>query len=266
MADAGCAGWRNFEDFKQKVIDRSKTRVLAFLNIVGAGMRGPKYENVLADMEPKPAAEMAMRYKGLIIGIKTAHYAGPEWTPVEHAVDAGMLANIPVMVDFGTNRPERPMSELVTKKLRPGDIYTHCYSGLRNEQDASGHVNPAMFEARKRGVIFDVGHGGGSFVWRIAVPAIKEGFLPDSISTDLHIGSMNAGMKDMLNVMSKFLVMGVSIDDVVARSTWNPAREIHHEELGNLSVGAPADVAVLKMETGDFGFTDTYGAKLRGNQ
>ncbi len=266
VADAGCAGWRNFEDFKQKVIDRSKTRVLAFLNIVGAGMRGPKYENVLADMEPKPAAEMALRYKGLIIGIKTAHYEGPEWTPVEHAVDAGMLANIPVMVDFGTNRPERPMSELVTKKLRPGDIYTHCYSGLRNEQDASGHVNPAMWEARKRGVIFDVGHGGGSFVWRIAVPAIKEGFLPDSISTDLHIGSMNAGMKDMLNVMSKFLVMGVSIDDVVARSTWNPAREIHHDELGNLSVGAPADVAVLKMETGDFGFTDTYGAKLRGNR
>jgi dihydroorotase len=266
VADAGCAGWRNFEDFKQKVIDRSKTRVLAFLNIVGAGMRGPKYENVLADMEPKPAAEMALRYKGLIIGIKTAHYEGPEWTPVEHAVDAGMLANIPVMVDFGTNRPERPMSELVTKKLRPGDIYTHCYSGLRNEQDASGHVNPAMWEARKRGVIFDVGHGGGSFVWRIAVPAIKEGFLPDSISTDLHIGSMNAGMKDMLNVMSKFLVMGVSIDDVVARSTWNPAREIHHDELGNLSVDAPADVAVLKMETGDFGFTDTYGAKLRGNR
>jgi dihydroorotase len=266
VADAGCAGWKNFEDFKQKVIDRSKTRVLAFLNIVGAGMRGPKYEDVLADMEAKPSAEMALRYKGLIIGIKTAHYTGPEWTPVERAVEAGTIANIPVMVDFGTNRPERPMSELVTKKLRPGDIYTHCFSGLRNELDESGHVNPAMWEARKRGVIFDVGHGGGSFVWRIAMPAIKEGFLPDSISTDLHTGSMNAGMKDMLNVMSKFVVMGISVDDVVARSTWNPAREIHHEELGNLSVGAPADVAVLKMETGDFGFTDTYGANLRGKQ
>src|SRR5579864_5533074 len=183
VADAGCAGWRNFEDFKQHVIDRSKTRVLAFLNIVGAGMRGPKYENILADMEPKPAAEMALRHKGLIIGIKTAHYAGPEWTPVEDAVEAGTLANIPVMVDFGTNRPERPMSELVTKKLRPGDIYTHCYSGLRDEL-VSGHVNPAMFEARKRGVIFDVGHGGGSFAWRIAVPALRQGFLPDSISSE----------------------------------------------------------------------------------
>src|ERR1700686_2374437 len=198
-------------------------------------------------MGAKPAAEMAQKHKGLIIGIKTAHYAGPEWTPVEHAVEAGTIANIPIMVDFGTNRPERPMSELVTKKMRPGDIYTHMYSGLRNEQDESGHVNPAMFQARKRGVIFDVGHGGGSFAWRIAVPAIKEGFAPDSISTDLHTGSMNAGMKDMANVMSKFLAMGMSVNEVIRRSTWNPAHEIQHDERGNLSVGAPADVAVLKL-------------------
>jgi len=266
VADAGCAGWRNFEDFKQRVIDRSKTRVLAFLNIVGHGMRGAKYENDLSDMEAKPAAEMALRNKRLIVGIKTAHYAGPEWTPVEHAVEAGTLANIPVMVDFGANRPERPMSELVTRKLRPGDIYTHVYSGLRNEQDEKGHVNPALWEARKRGVIFDVGHGGGSFAWRIAVPAIREKFLPDSISTDLHIGSMNSGMKDMLNVMGKFLVMGLSLDEVVARSTWNPAREIHHEELGNLSVGAPADITVLRLERGQFGYTDMYGARLGGDR
>jgi dihydroorotase len=266
VADAGSSGYRNFEDFKQRIIDRSATRVLAFLNIVGHGMRGPKYENDLADMEAKPAADIALRNKGIIVGIKTAHYSGPEWTPVEHAVEAGTLAGIPVMVDFGANRPERPMSELVTRKLRPGDIYTHTYSGLRNEQDPSGHVNPALWEARKRGVIFDVGHGGGSFAWRIAVPAIKEKFLPDSISTDLHVGSMNSGMKDMLNLMSKFLAMGLSIDEVVARSTWNPAREIHREELGNLSIGAPADVAVLRLEQGQFGFTDMYGARLRGDR
>ena len=116
-----------------------------------------------------------------------------------------------------------------------------------------------MCGGRKRGVIFDVGHGGGSFAWRIAVPAMKDGFLPDSISTDLHIGSMNAGMKDMLNVMSKFLAMGLSLDDVILRSTWNPAREIQHEELGHLSVGAPADVAVLRLRAGRFGFIDVYG-------
>ena len=266
VADAGSSGWRSFDDFKDRIIDRSRTRVLAFLNIVGAGMRGDKYEQNLSDMEAKPTADMAMRHKGLIIGIKTAHYAGPEWAPVERAVEAGTTAGIPVMVDFGANRPERPLAELVTKKLRPGDIYTHMYSGLRNELDDSGHVNPGMPAGRKRGVIFDVGHGGGSFAWRIAVPAIKEGFRPDSISTDLHIGSMNAGMKDMLNVMGKFLAMGMSLDDVVRWSTWNPAREIKHEELGHLSAGAPADVAVLRLETGNFGFVDMYGARLKGTR
>jgi dihydroorotase len=262
VADAGCAGWRNFEDFKQRIIDRSKTRILAFLNIVGNGMRGGTYEQDLADMEAKPTADMARKYPGLIVGIKTAHYAGPEWAPVERAVEAGTLADVPVMVDFGSNKPERPLSELVTKKLRPGDIYTHVYSGLRGEQDPSGHVNPAMLEGRKRGVIFDVGHGGGSFLWRIAVPAIKEGFIPDSISTDLHIGSMNAGMKDMLNVMDKFLAMGLSIDDVIARSTWNPAREIKQDGLGHLTVGAVADVAVLRVERGHYGLVDMYGARM----
>jgi dihydroorotase len=266
IADAGGAGWRNFDDFKQRVIERSKTRVLAFLNIVGNGMRGGQFEQDLADMDAKSTGDTARRYKGLIVGIKTAHYAGPEWTPVERAVQAGTIAEIPVMVDFGTNRPERPMSELVTQKLRPGDIYTHVYSGLRNEQVEPGKVNPALWEARKRGVIFDVGHGGGSFLWRIAVPAIKEGFLPDSISTDLHIGSMNAGMKDMLNVMDKFLAMGLSLEDVILRSTWNPAREIKHEELGNLSVGAPADLAVLRLESGGYGFVDMYGARFAGTR
>src|SRR3984893_7368125 len=266
VADAGCAGWRNFEDFKQRIIDRSKTRVLAFLNIVGSGMRGATYENDLADMEAAPAAQMALRHKGLIVGIKTAHYAGPEWTPVEHAVEAGTAAKIPVMVDFGADRPERPIAELLTTKLRPGDIYTNCYSGLRHELDENGKLNPGMIEGRKRGVIFDVGHGGGSFAWRIAVPALKQGFLPDSISTDLHTGSMNAGMKDMLNVMDKFLAMGMPVDTVIADSTWNPAHEIHREELGNLSVGSTADVAVLRLEQGEFGFTDMYGARLKGNR
>jgi dihydroorotase len=267
VADAGSSGWKNFPDFKDKIIDRARTRVLAFLNIVGAGMRGGAYEQNLADMEAKPTAEMAMKHKGLIIGVKTAHYSGPEWKPVEQAVEAGTIAGIPVMVDFGRSYPERSMPELVTNKLRPGDIYTHVFSGLRGELDMStGKLNPALAEGRKRGVIFDVGHGGGSFAWRVAVPAMKEGFLPDSISTDLHTGSMNAGMKDMLNVMSKFLVLGMSLDEVIARSTWNPSREIHREDLGNLGVGSPADVAVLRLEKGNFGYADMRGARLKGNQ
>jgi dihydroorotase len=266
VVDAGCSGWRNFPDFKDKVIDRSKTRVLVLLNIVGNGMGGGAIEQDLTDMDATATANRAKEYKAIVVGVKTAHYTGPEWTPVERAVEAGTKANIPVMVDFGTFRPERPFQDLVTKKLRPGDIYTHMYLDAVPMLDSAGKVNAYLFEARKRGVIFDVGHGGGSLLFRQAVPAVKQGFVPDSISTDLHTGSMNAGMKDMLNVMSKFLNMGMSVDEVVARSTWHPAREIKREEFGNLSVGAPADVAVLRLDKGDFGFIDTFGARMKGTQ
>ena len=265
VADAGSSGWRNFPDFKDRVIDRAKTRVLAFLNIVGRGMAGAP-EQDLSDMDSQAAARQALEHKDVIIGIKTAHYAGPEWTPVEHAVEAGTLAGVPVMVDFGVFRPERPFQELVLKKLRPGDIYTHTYLDRVPMLDDEGRILPYLFDARKRGVIFDVGHGGGSFLFRQAVPAMRQGFAPDSISTDLHISSMNAGMKDMLNVMSKFLNMGMPLDEVIARSTWTPAREIKREELGNLSVGAAADVAVLRVQEGNFGFVDTYGARMMGSR
>jgi dihydroorotase len=265
VADAGSSGWRNFPDFKDRVIDRAKTRVLAFLNIVGRGMAGVP-EQDLTDMDAKSAADQALAHKDIIIGIKTAHYAGPEWTPVEHAVEAGTLANIPVMVDFGVFRPERPFQDLVLKKLRPGDIYTHTYLGWVPILDDDGRILPYLFEARRRGIIFDVGHGGGSFLFRQAVPAVRQGFAPDSISTDLHIGSMNSGMKDMLNVMSKFLNMGMPLDEVILRSTWTPAHEIKREDLGNLSVGAGADVAVLRVEEGHFGFVDSYGARMKGTR
>src|SRR6266436_2645454 len=266
VVDAGSSGWRNFPDFKDRVIDRSKTRVLALLNIVGKGMGGgTTVEQDMNDMDASATADQAKKYAGTVVGIKTAHFAGPEWTAVERAVEAGTKANIPVMVDFGTFRPERPYQDLVLKKLRPGDIYTHTYLDAVPMLDAQGRIQPYLFEARKRGVIFDVGHGGGSFLFRQAVPAIRQGFVPDSISTDLHIDSMNSGMKDMLNVMSKFLNMGLSLDDVVARSTRNPAREIHREDLGSLSVGAPADVAVLRLDKGHFGFVDVFGARLQGS-
>lgn len=266
VVDAGGSGWRSFEDFKQRIIDRSTTRVLAFLNIVGHGMRGGKFEQDLSDMSAQPTAEMARRYPGLIVGIKTAHYSGPEWAPVERAVEAGALAALPVMVDFGARKAERPLAELVTKKLRPGDIYTHMYSGLRGEQDESGKVNSALWEARKRGVLFDVGHGATSFAWRIAVPAIKEGWLPDVISTDLHVASMGGGMKDMPNVMSKFLALGLPFDDIVRKTTWDAARAIRQEAIGHLSVGATADVAAWRIERGSFGFVDGSGIRLNGSQ
>jgi dihydroorotase len=229
-------------------------------------MRGTQVEDNLQDMDAKATAEQAKKYKDTVVGIKTAHYRGPEWTPVERAVEAGNMAGIPVMVDFGQFRSERPFEKLVLEKLRPGDIYTHTYLGRVPMLDDHNKVRPFLFEARKRGIIFDVGHGGGSFLWKQAVHAVKQGFVPDSISTDLHITSMNAGMKDMANVMSKFLNLGMSVDDVVIRSTWNPAREIKREDLGNLTVGGIADVAVLRLVKGDFGFIDVSGARMGGTQ
>lgn len=266
VADAGSSGWRNFPDFKDRIIDRAKTRVFAFLNIIGGGMAGRIPEQNVEDMDAEAAAAMAKKYPELIVGIKTAHYEGPEWTAVDRALQAATLAQKPIMVDFGVFRPERPYQELVGKKLRPGDISTHMYIDYIPMLDANGKVFPYLFEAKKRGVVFDVGHGGGSFVFSHAVPAVRQGFVPDSISTDLHTASMNAGMKDMTNVMSKFLNMGMSLEDVILRSTWNPAHEIKHEEVGGLKVGSSADVAVFRFEKGKFGFVDSLGGRMEGRR
>jgi dihydroorotase len=267
VVDAGSSGWRSFEDFKQRVIDRSDTRVLAFLNIVGAGMRGPLYENNNEDMDGRATAAMLMKYPNVLVGIKSAHYSGHGWKPFEQAVLAGNIANRPIMIDFGANGTERPLLTLLSQILRPGDIYTHMYSGLRGEQDPQTlGPSQAMLVGRKRGIYFDVGHGGGSFNWSVAVPLTKDGFQPDSISTDLHITSMNAGMKDILNVADKMLVLGQTVPQVFEEMTSAPAHEIRHEELGNLSVGAPADVAAFSIESGKFGFVDMYNQRKNGNR
>ncbi|MCX6625935.1 MAG: amidohydrolase/deacetylase family metallohydrolase, partial [Acidobacteria bacterium] len=265
MVDAGSSGWSNFPDFRQRVIDRAQTRVLALLNISGVGM-APKGENDPGDMDAAKAAKMARAHPDIIVGFKIAHYLLPDWRNVDHALDAARQTNLPLMVDFGMPSGPRNISTLLLEKLRPGDIYTHCYSNYRKEMADDGKLNPALFAARKRGVIFDLGHGGGSFYWTVAVPAFEQKFFPDSISTDLHTGSMNAGMKDMANVMSKVLSLGVPLDEVVRMSTWNPAREIKRPELGNLDVGTVADIAVLAMERGRFGFQDSAGGRRMGDR
>ena len=265
VVDAGSSGRRNFAAFKATVIDRARTRVLVFLNIGGSGMPGDEHEQDVSDMDAKAAAALALANKDTIVGFKVAHYRGPDWTPVERGVEAGTLANIPVMIDFGEFRPERPFQELVLKKLRPGDIYTHAFYVPVPMLDQNGRLLSYLFEARKRGILFDVGHGGAAFEFRQAVPAVKQGFPPDSISTDMHSGSNNAGMKDQLNVMAKFLNMGMSIEDVILRTTWNPARIVHREQIGHLSVGAIADIAVLRLEKGQYAFVDSWGARMDGS-
>lgn len=265
LVDAGSSGWRNFEDFRQRVIDRAQTRVLAFINIVGNGM-SPSGEDDTAEMQADQAAAVAKKHKDIVVGFKTAHYAGEGWSSVDGAVAAAKSTDLPIMVDFGFLTLDRNLRTLLGDKMRAGDIYTHCYSGHRGELGEDGKVNPAFVTGRKRGVLFDIGHGSGSFYWNIASPLTEQGFWPDSISTDLHTGSMNAGMKDITNVMSKILTLGAPLDEVIKMSTWNPAKEIKHPELGNLDDGAVADVTVLKLEQGRFGFVDSAGASRTGAQ
>ena len=266
MCDAGSSGWRNFEDFRHTVIDRVKTRVLAFINIAGLGMITDVVEQEKSEFQPEQIARLARKHRDVVVGVKSAHYQHPDWSSVDRAVEAGKLAGIPVMVDFGYFLPERPYWQLVTEHLRPGDISTHMFRAPVPWVDESGKLFEYLRRARVRGVKFDVGHGGGSFVFRNAAPAMQQGFYPDSISTDLHTGSMNAGMMDMPTLLSKFLAMGMPLKEAVLESTWNPAQMIHHPELGHLSVGATADIAVWKLLEGDFGFYDAAGGKLNGKQ
>ncbi|WPP48632.1 amidohydrolase/deacetylase family metallohydrolase [Catalinimonas niigatensis] len=269
--DAGGAGWKTFPTFKKQTIDHSRTRVLAFLNIVGEGMRGGVHEQNVSDMDAKMAASVAKQYSDYIVGFKVAHFEGPEWTPVDRAVEAGNLAGgLPVMIDFGGSDPPLSIEELFMQHLRPGDIFTHAFGELGTRESIvdrqTKKVKPFVWEAQKKGIIFDVGYGGISFAYSQAIPAIKSKFYPNTISTDIHIGSMNNAMKDMLSVMSKFLVMGMELQPVVEASTWKPAQVIQREELGHLSPGAIADVAILNLRKGDFGFFDYTGYKTEGKE
>ena len=269
VVDAGTAGADTFLQEKEEAIDTSKVRVLAFLNIVANGMQGG-LEQTVDQMDPKRCAATIQKYRDIIVGVKTAHYWteapwDPEHTPwaaVDRAEECGRAADVPVMFDFWP-RPDRTYADLILKKMRPGDIHTHVFAQQFPIILPDGKLNPIMMEARQRGVIFDVGHGAGSFWFRNAVPAVKQGFIPDSMSTDLHME--NYRILSMTNVLSKFLAMGVPLQDLIQRSTVNPAKEIRRPELGTLSVGKEADVAVLEEQHGDFGYIDCGVAKMKGN-
>lgn len=266
VVDAGSAGWKTFEKFKDQTIDRSRTRVLSFLNIVGEGMPGGAFEQNNDDMDARKSAEMAMKYPKLIVGFKVAHYNKPDWVPIDRAIEAGkMSGNLPIIVDFGGGGLS--LEELTMKKFRPGDIYTHAYGGGGGGREAitdpaTKQLRPFVFESQKRGVIWDVGHGAASFSFEHAIPASKAGFWPDVISTDHHGGSMNSAMKDILNVMNKMMALGMTVPATINAVTWKPAQVIHHEELGNLSVGSEGDVTVLRLRKGKFGVYDQMGTKV----
>ena len=272
VVDPGGAGWRNIRQFIKQTVERSKTRVLALLNIVGSGMKGGAVEQNLRDMNPRVTAMAAEQYSDVVVGVKLAHYRGHDWTPTERAVEAGERADIPVMVDFGGASQPLSIEKLFFDYLRPGDIFTHAYALLDQQNRRQSIVSEQhelrsfVAEAQERGIKFGVGHGGGSFDYDAAVPATQAGLWPNAISTDLHTGSMNDGMKNMTNVMSKMLELGMGLEEVIRASTWRPAQIIQRPELGNLDVGAPADVAVLDLREGNFGFVDVDGDRREGSQ
>ncbi len=266
--DAGTSGHKTFERFKERTIDKSDTRVLALLNIVGAGMYGSgegDVENNVAEMDVDAAVKMVNKYPEHIVGIKTAHYQPADWEAVDRAVLAAERSNTVLMVDFHP-KEGRGYEELILKRMKPGNIHTHFYGRLTPQLDENKRVQDYMWKARERGILFDVGHGSGSLWFRIAVPAIQQGFLPDTISTDIHKSSIMFPNAVLTNVMSKFLNMGMTLEQVIERTTVNAAKAIRRNELGNLDEGAIADIAVLQVEKGQFAFLDSGRGKHIGDR
>lgn len=276
IVDAGTWGADGFLELKRRIIDRSRVRVLAFLNIVRTGMTSSESdpgEQDVSRMDADLCAATITKHRDLLVGVKTAHYwthqpweeAHPPWAAVDRALEAGRLADVPVMVDFWPRPPERSYPELILKKLRPGDIHTHMFAQQFPIIDSRGKVFDYLVEAKRRGVLFDLGHGASSFWFRNAVPAIEQGFLPDTISTDLHFGNMNGPVISLIHTMSKILALGVPLEDVIRRVTVSPAKIIRRPELGTLSVGAEADLAVIELLRGKFGYTDCGWTKITGD-
>jgi dihydroorotase len=270
--DAGTAGAEHFADFKEKWIDRSQTRVLAWLNIAAGGMGDAEQDP--AQFDVARAAETLAAYPDVLVGIKTAHYwtrdpwdaVHTPWASVDAAVAAGERAakRRPVMVDFWPRPPERPYPDLILEHLRPGDVHTHVFAQQFPIVQPDGALYDHLWQARERGVLFDLGHGAASFWFRNAVPAIEQGFPPDSISTDLHLGSLNGAALDTLHTVSKCIAMGMPLPEAIERTTVTPARAIRRPELGTLSEGAEADVAVLRWVDRPRGYADCGGARLDG--
>jgi dihydroorotase len=204
------------------------------------------------------------------VGIKTAHFGRPGWASIKAAVEAGRLSNTPVIVDdkIFTNSG-RTTREKLLDVLRPGDLHTHAFNDRQLEliDRFSGKVQPYMWEARRRGVLLDMGHGAGSFLWPVASQALAQGFPPDTISTDLHAGSILIPQSDMPNCISKMMLLGMPLRDAIERSTVNPAKAIKRfPELGTLNAGSVADLAIFELKTGVFAFKDAWGMKRMGTK
>jgi dihydroorotase len=295
VVDAGSAGAYTIEGFRRFIVEPSRTRILSLLNISTVGMPtmgGGLPETGWIELLNAPAAVAAAReHTGLVVGFKVrmsnyiVRQCGME--PLYRALDAAGQAGLPLMVHIG-DMPA-PLGD-VLDLLRPGDIVTHMYTAFAGMDspdggktiakmhripmgsgqtllDAGGGIIPQALAARERGVLFDVGHGQGSFAFAVAGPAIAQGFVPDTIGSDLHLGSIGGPVHDLPTVASRFLGLGLSLEQVIEATTARPARILGMDgEIGALQAGAVADVAVFDLLSGGFDFRDSTGEIMRGEQ
>ncbi len=270
FVDAGSAGWANWRGFCEFIIRPSHARILAFVHISRIGLTdvGLGECRLLDACVPERAAAILDGNRNFCVGIKVRmgkRMVGEHGLkPLELAVKAAEMVNAPVMVHIGDT--VCPLPEILDL-LRPGDIVTHCYTGAGNgilTGKTGGKLLEEVREAHRQGIVFDVGHGAGSLNFHVCRAAIDQGFLPDVISTDIHTGNIKGCVIDLPTTMSKFLNLGMALEDVVERVTVAPAKAVGREDLGSLRVGGVGDAAVLTLKEGKFEFQDSNGNKMTG--
>ncbi|MHB2211104.1 amidohydrolase/deacetylase family metallohydrolase [Methylobacterium sp. CM6257] len=272
--DTGSAGPGNFAGFRSHVIERAQARILAYLHVSFAGIFGFSKTVMVGESEdprlmaPREAVEVAEANRDVIVGIKVRvgrHASGDQGTaPLDIALQVAEETGLPLMVHI--DEPP-PSYEQVLALLRPGDVLTHAFRPFPNSPvTAQGAVKPALREARARGVLFDIGHGKGSFAFKTARAMLAGGFLPDTISSDVHQLCIDGPAFDQVTTMSKLLCLGMSLNDVIAASTVNAAVALKRMEYGTLKVGALGDATVLAVRDGAFGYVDTRGEHMTGDR
>lgn len=263
LVDVGTAGSYNFDHFRASVIERSKMRIFALLNIADHGMSSLFVEQFPDRNDYDSFVSCFHRNSDILKGIKIAHYWGPNWGDVDYAKRVQQAVGKPIMVDFGVFKKERPYDSLLHEKLSAGDISTHCFRATVPVLDEKGRVYEYLWRAREKGIRFDLGHGCASFMMRNGVPAMRQGFLPDTFSTDLHALSVNGTAISLANVLSKMLACcEIPLTELFKRATCNAAEMLDLGNVGNLSVGSNADIAVWNLLAGRFGFQDMSGGRV----
>ena len=272
--DAGSAGAGTFHGFRRHVIEPSPLRIIAFLNISHAGIYGYGPGFMVGEsadlrlLHPSACIDVARQHSDLICGVKVrlgGNVSGSLGTqPLDIAIDAAEELDLPVMVHIGPTPPRR---QDILERLRPGDILTHCCRMFPNALiDRERNIRAEVEDAHQRGVIFDVGHGRGSFDFKVARAMVENGFTPDIISSDVHIVSVDGPAFDVLVTMSKFLCLGLTLPEVLRTVTVNAARAINRPELGSLKPGSTGDATVLRIDEGEFEYYDSLGHIMIGKQ